>query len=340
MVAQFVAFDKLDDLPHVVVDSGPTASTELVLSHWPGVDTPVSLKADLSAGIVMNYLKSDYPQLNLSVVSTSHFDMDGLVSVYAMINPEQVMQDWHLWLNLASAGDFRHSQLADARKLVAVCEAWATPDRSPLGEKAFQQPIDRITEMLFQDLLPQLDDICRNLQTHKVFWEESETAYANTWKMVNDGLITVENDNDHELSIIRLSDSLIEQLSHQHQMQYFGLNAYVIHEIAQHFTVFLCLGSHYQIVQRYETWVQYCSRPIYLRRDFAALVELLNEMEGNKWHYDGVWKLAPMMCLTSPQGSQLDYLRLFSLVCSFIKLAPVAWNPYCPSVNNNVRAKY
>jgi hypothetical protein len=85
MVVRFAAFDKLDGIPHIIVDSGETASTELVLSHWPGVQTPVSLKSDLSAGVVMNYLRQVYPRPKVSVVSTSHFDVDGLVSVYRKV---------------------------------------------------------------------------------------------------------------------------------------------------------------------------------------------------------------------------------------------------------------
>lgn len=328
MAVRFVAFDKLDDIPHIIVDSGETASTELVLSHWPGVQTPVSLKSDLSAGVVMNYLRQGYPRPEVFVVSTSHFDLDGLVSLYAMINPEQAIKHWRLWLDVACAGDFRYSRTGIARRLAAICDSWVSPERSPLGAKAFEQPIARVTEMLFQDLLSRLDEICRNLQRYKSLWEDTENSYVQTWEMVKSGLITVEEHDDQELSIIRLSDSLINRLLDQHQSKYFGLSEFVIHEIARHFTILIHLDRYYQIVQRYESWVQYYSRPIRLRRDFAALVELLNELEGDKWRYEGVWKLAPVMSLASQQESKLDKLKFISLVCSFLELAPVAWNPY------------
>lgn len=327
MVIRFVAFDKLDGIPHIIVDSGETASTELVLSHWPGVQTPVSLKSDLSTGIVMNYLRQGYPHPEVSVVSASHFDVDALVSVYAMVNPEQTMKHWRLWLDVARAGDFRYSRSTIARRLAALCDSWASRDRSPLGAKAFEQPIARVTEMLFQDLLLRLDEICKNLQRYKPLWEEEENSYAQTWEMVKSGLITVEEYDDQELSIIRLSDRLINRLVDQHQSRYFGLSHFVIHEIARHFTILIGLDRYYQVVQRYESWVQYCSRPIRLRPDFAALVELLNELEGEKWCYQGVWKLAPMMWLASQQQSKLDESQFISLVCSFLELAPVAWNP-------------
>jgi hypothetical protein len=334
MVVRFVAFDKLNGIPHIIVDSGETASTELVLSHWPGVQTPVLLKSDLSAGVVMNYLRQGYSRPEVSVVSTSHFDVDGLVSVYAIVNPEQAMKHRRLWLDVACAGDFRYSRSAIARRIAAVCDSWVLPDRSPLGAKAFHQPIDRVTEMLFQDLLSRLDEICRNLQRYKSLWEETEDSYAETWKMVKSGLIAVEEYDDQELSIIRLSDNLINRLADQHQSKYFGLSEFAIHEIARHFTILLRLDRYYQVTQRYESWVQYCSRPIRLRRDFAALVELLNELEGDKWRYEGVWKLVPVMSLASQQQSQLDESKFISLVCSFLKLAPVAWNPSPPAINN------
>jgi hypothetical protein len=338
MVVRFVAFDKLDGIPHIIVDSGKTPGSELVLSHWPGVQIPVSLKADLSAGIVINYLRQGYPRPDVSVVSTSHFDIDGLVSIYAIINPEEVTKHWRFWLDVARAGDFRYSRSMTARRIAAVCESWASPERSPLGAKAFDRSIDRVTEMLFQDLLSRLNEISQNLQRYKLLWEETENSYVQTWELVKSGLITVEEYDDQELSIIRLSDSLIERLADQHQSKYFGLSEFAIHEIARHFTILMRLDRYYQIAQRYESWVQYCSRPIRLRRDFAALVELLNELEGDKWQYEGVWKLAPLMTLASQQESQLDESKFISLVCSFIELAPVAWNPYCAAINNNANA--
>jgi len=86
---RYVPYDDLGDAPNVIVDGAPAPSTVLVLSHWPGNRTPAPLKDDLSAQIVFRYLDRPDLRVDAEVVSNNHFDEDGLVSVWAMIHPEE-----------------------------------------------------------------------------------------------------------------------------------------------------------------------------------------------------------------------------------------------------------
>ena len=49
---------ELEGVPNVIVDGTGNDATVLMLSHWPGASTPVELKADTSAEIVLNFLRS------------------------------------------------------------------------------------------------------------------------------------------------------------------------------------------------------------------------------------------------------------------------------------------
>ncbi len=49
---------ELEGVPNVIVDGVGNNATVLALSHWPGASTPAELKADTSAEIVLNYLRS------------------------------------------------------------------------------------------------------------------------------------------------------------------------------------------------------------------------------------------------------------------------------------------
>src|SRR5262245_22616278 len=113
---KFEAYYKLGDVANIIVDGAPNAATRLTLSHWPHSGTPQELKADLSAQIVFRYL--DRPDLHVDVeaVSNNHFDEDGLVSLYAMLNPEAAQKSRELLIDVAAAGDFGTYRFRDAAR--------------------------------------------------------------------------------------------------------------------------------------------------------------------------------------------------------------------------------
>ena len=71
--------------PNVIVDGMANDRTLITLSHWRRSGTPADLMADTSTAIVFNYL--DRPDLHVpaDVVSNNHFDEDGLVGIYALL---------------------------------------------------------------------------------------------------------------------------------------------------------------------------------------------------------------------------------------------------------------
>ena len=62
--------------------------------------------ADTSTAIVFNYL--DRPDLHVpaDVVSTNHFNEDGLIGIYALLEPEAAASRRDLLIDVAQAGDF------------------------------------------------------------------------------------------------------------------------------------------------------------------------------------------------------------------------------------------
>src|SRR3954452_8795108 len=103
---RFVPYPALGDTPNVIVDGSGTASTVLTLSHWPGSSVPDVLAADLSAEIAVKYL--EHPELHVAadVVSNNHFDEDGLMGVFALVDPEFALAHRDLVVDVARAGDF------------------------------------------------------------------------------------------------------------------------------------------------------------------------------------------------------------------------------------------
>src|SRR5690349_21776182 len=88
---EYVAYGEIGDRANVIVDGAGTPSTLLTLSHWPGAPTPEVLKADLSAEIAFRYLDRPDLHVDADVVSNNHFDEDGLMSLYALVDPDGAM---------------------------------------------------------------------------------------------------------------------------------------------------------------------------------------------------------------------------------------------------------
>src|SRR5436190_23734099 len=88
---RYVPYQDLGDEPNVVVDGSGTPSTGLTLSHWPGSRVTPSLAADLSAEIVVRYLEQPEQHVDVDATSNNHFDQDGLMGVWALVEPEQAL---------------------------------------------------------------------------------------------------------------------------------------------------------------------------------------------------------------------------------------------------------
>ena len=93
---RYEPYDDTVDRANVVVDGSPNSGTVLCLSHWPGIPVPVGTEADLSAQMAFRYLDlgADHHG-DAEVVTNNHLDQDGLVSAFALTQPEQALARRH-----------------------------------------------------------------------------------------------------------------------------------------------------------------------------------------------------------------------------------------------------
>src|SRR5262245_2313923 len=129
---KFIPYYELK-VPNIIVDGAPNEHTVLTLSHWPKSPTPRELKDDLSAQIVFHYL--DHPQFhpNVGAVSNNHFDEDGLVSLFAILNPEKANFWRELLIDIAAARDFGTYRFPEAARIAFTIAAYADREKSPLS---------------------------------------------------------------------------------------------------------------------------------------------------------------------------------------------------------------
>jgi hypothetical protein len=86
---------------------GLVPGAALDLTHWQGNHTPPELKADTSTEIALRFIaRPESERWNGAVVVNNHFDTDGLLSVWVLLNPAAAPAHSGLLVAAAEAGDF------------------------------------------------------------------------------------------------------------------------------------------------------------------------------------------------------------------------------------------
>ena len=164
----FVRYDRLDGIPHVIVDGQALPGSRLVLSHQPGAPTPRALLADTSAEIVLNFLRlPDWREqlAGVEAISNDHFDLDGLLAAWALIAPDEATARAARVAEAARAGDFNRYQEDFAAQLACLTRGTAEWPATPAGRSLAGLSGFARDAALYTDLLPlagaMLDDIVR-----------------------------------------------------------------------------------------------------------------------------------------------------------------------------------
>src|SRR5437016_7691279 len=106
--------DAIADVPKLSVDG--TVDNAIHFSHWKGNETPASVKADTSTEIALNLAAaSSRNELTngIDLVTNNHFDTDGVLSVWTMLNGERAQPLRDKLIAAAEAGDFSEFSSVD-----------------------------------------------------------------------------------------------------------------------------------------------------------------------------------------------------------------------------------
>ncbi len=322
---RYLPYHELAETPNIIVDGAGNDHTVMTLSHWPHSGTPVELKDDLSAQIVFRYL--DRPDLHVDVeaVSNNHYDEDGLVGMYAILNPDEARVWRELLVDVAAAGDFQTYRLREAARIAFTLSAFSDPKRSPLDPELFRRPYLDTTAALYQELLSRLPEMLRGPQAFRRYWESEDVWLSRSEEAISQGKIEIEEVPEPDLAVIHLPDD--PDLGGPGQS---GCHPMALHNATRCFRILLMQGRRYEIRYRYETWVQYISSHLRPRVDLGPLARRLSEEEGGgaAWLFDGVEKITPRMRLTGAAESRIAPERFRRQVEEFLRSAPPAWDPY------------
>jgi hypothetical protein len=320
---RFVPYDEATE-PNVVVAGSPNPSTVLTLSHWPGLASPEHTWADTSAEMAFRYLDAGGElHGDADVVTNNHFDQDGLVGVFAMADPVAAEARRELLLDVARAGDFATPLGRRAARVSMAISSLAT--------SAAPAPYAEQCAALYAHTLEVFVDLLDHPRRYRTLWEDEDAELTAGHDAVASGRVKVVEVPDLDLAVIELDPELAPKGGHR----FGGRHADGLHPMALHATtscvrLLVAHGERYSYTDRYETWVQYRSRPLPRRVDLGSLAEELTSMEtgGASWTSTPPSELTPLLEPVAGATSSLPFDTVVDVVQRHLRTAPPAWDPY------------
>lgn len=327
---RFAPYHLLDGAANVIVDGSATDGTVLTLSHWPHSVVPSGLEADLSAQMAFRYLTRADLHEPATVVSNDHFDQDGLVSRFALVQPDAAIDRRELLVDVAAAGDFATYQRRDAARVSMAIAAYADPERSPVDH----HPVDDYPTWcahLYDEMLPRLAELCDHPGRSRHLWEEEDRTLTASEALIRSGAVNIDDVASLDFAVLNVPLNAPDAGGHRFGGQWVrGLHPMAVNNATARFAVLVMRGSFYEFTYRYESWVQYRSRRPRPRVDLGPLANSLNEDEtsGGRWVFDGVETLTPRLHLSGADESSLSPATFRQRVEAHLAAAPAAWDPY------------
>jgi hypothetical protein len=276
----------------VVVDSLlPRAA--LTLAHWRGAPTPAAYQDDTSAGSVLRALAAPPAELSTCrYVTANHFDVDGFVGVWSLLNPEVALRHEHLLRLAATLGDFRELDWTDSladQALKLVC--WLNAKEKelfypPFGAPGLRRREDDASAEKFAWFLPAFGEILADPETDRPAWlPEYERVHAAV-AIMQSPATRLHRYPDIGLMVVHTPEPL----------PYYALFG----TTAGYDIVLSCYsGQRYELEYKYTTWIDLEARPTWPRLPLLPLAERLNQREttARRWTCDAVTDTGPLLRL-------------------------------------------
>jgi hypothetical protein len=307
-------YGELRDVPHVVVDGSGQPGTTVVLSHWPGMPTPDALRRDLSAETAFTYVDRPEHHVDVEFVTNNHCDQDGLVSAFALTDPDAATARRDRLIDIARAGDFGTFHERDAaRAAIAIATLSEHIDGDP-----------------YPELLARLPELADHPERYRAEWSDEDEHVAATTRAIADGTITITEDPELDLALVRVPDDWPQRAVHRFTRSEEGAaHPWAVHNATDRFVVVTLGAAAPELRYRYETWVHYVSARPKARVDLAGLADDLTASDrgDGRWAFDGVDSLSPALhCVGG--ASTIGDDEFLARVTDTLRAAASTWSPY------------
>jgi len=328
----YLGLDELGDQRHLVVDGAPRPNSAMVLSHWPISPTPAGLWRDLSAEIAYAYLlDEDAWDHSADVVTNDHLDVDGLISLYFLTNPERAIERAELLVEVARVGDFGVVRSSRAAEIAWILEAlMQDPDLAIVDLVDSAVIPGRATTVSYRALLAVLERIIESPERYESIVKGPRERFLATMEDLASGRVTLEEYQENDLCVVHVAQATsMTDASNTVEGVPIGIDSYAIHSSTPASRILVCQDQRYVYYDRYETWVRFVSKRHLLRRDLAKLAGELNKEDQAEWVAGHPSTLVPVLHHgASPSSLAKD--RLVATFVNFLNTSEPAWDPFDP----------
>ena len=303
----FISFSEIQQYEDVlVVDSYHPRG--FVLSHWRGAPKVPGLHDDTSTGIVLNTLKAGLPKvLESQHVTNNHFDVDGFLGIWSLLNPDEALPHESLLRKMALLGDFREIALdseEDHLALKLVCWINTVETRrfyAPFASYAPRQSEVKLCVPKYRFFLAAFAAALRDPEAYRNDWAAEYKQVVKDWTVLRSQQSTLTLEKDLRLLIVETPEPM-------HYYALFGQSA------PADIVMSLYSGNRYEVEYKYTNWVDTATRPSYPRLDLQPLVQQLNRLEESTyaWAADKITDTGPILRL---QGKALSKEERFDHPC-------------------------
>jgi hypothetical protein len=285
--------EALDAVPKLSVDG--TVDNSIHFSHWEGNTTPADVKADTSTEIALNLVASPNRAAltqGIELVVNNHFDTDGVLSCWTVLNGERALPYRDLLIAGAEAGDFSEYSSDDGVKVSISIQGsdQASPnndDGSPLAAFLAGHEVDDDARA-YELVLPEVEKLLSDVNAYESLWRDGWNSVASALESFARGESRVVEHEASRISLITLAPKLFGgRFSPTKNSAPF--TAISKHARGEMFLIATPAtgGWFYRLDYPYYAWAETVVRPHIARLDLTNALATLNDKEGNP---DGRWK--------------------------------------------------
>ena len=283
----------LADVPKLSVDG--TVDNSVHFSHWQGNTTPAEVKADTSTEIALNLVASpNRARLTrgIDLVTNNHFDTDGVLSVWTVLNGERALELRDKLIPAAEAGDFSEFKTEAAVRASIVIQGTdqPIPDDEPGSPIACQLAGESVDDeaRAYDLVLPEVEKILTRTDDYEHLWRYPWERIAMAMESFERGASQV-SELPNGLSLITLAPDAFSTAGFDpagHTAPYTAISRYAKGQL---FLIATPLndGWAYRVDYPYYSWAETVVRPRIARHDFADYLLKFNESEEGV----GEWKV-------------------------------------------------
>ena len=269
---------------------------KLQISHWPGHSTPDELFADTSTEIAFKLIESERKDeylKGINVISNNHFDSDGVIAAFVLINPAFAVDNKQMLINIAITSDFYEFTTEDALKIDIVLTNLMDKEKSLYKDLIIDEPFPNGAQLMYEKAFFLLPDLIDNIEKYEEQWKENFKWFDNSEQSFITQQSVFSHYGDIKLSVIE-SDFPVHPVSKVSQAKHDIILSSIRKES----------GRLFELEYKPYTWHSTTRQNQVERKSFESLIEKLNQIELNE---KGKWKV-----IGKDPISNWDYKMQFS----------------------------